>query len=279
MKNYKRKKNYSKRPAAVKTVTQPKKVKTKVNYRALASGIQKQNNRYGTISKLNRAGEIFPEQLRTKLRCSQFISVVTNSTAPVANDFLFKANSMLLLGAQRYQPVGTVAASFSPQYASGLATLLGSVDASGASLSLYTKYYVVNSYIKIEIINSGASATQNIVASLIPVTTNNTLSSSHLDEQPYIKSFMLPSTMTTKAPYLSNSLSTKEFLGVGDISGADDNFAGTFAVEPANLWFWNLRLANASASAAQAISVDLKVTQIFDVIFFNRKYLTTNAPA
>lgn len=287
-KRYNNKKNYRKNNgSAVKTVTQPKKVHTKVNYRKMASNLRKQTNMYGTISKLNKVGEVFPEQLRTKLRCVQYISVLTNTTAPIANDFLFKANGLSFLGAQRYQPPGTVASSFSPQYPSALATLLGPYLPDGLGLSIYSTYLVIGSSIKIELLSAGASGgTSSVVFSLFPTRDASTMTSSHVDEQPYVKSLLLPAVITTRAPYLYNSLSTKEFLGTGDITSADFHYTGgynnvaapTTISLPQNQWFWNLRIANTSASSTTPIQAELKVTQYFDVIFSKRNHLTTIGP-
>lgn len=228
----------------------------------------------------------FPPMLRVKLRTN--ITVNNTRAAGAINgnpaDQFFKLNSPMNVGPALNYPLGTLG-SFSSNVPAGLIYLLSRNAIDGVSPGIYQKFLVTHSSIRVNICTQGTTNRVTQIT-LLPVSqgsSSNTITSTHLAEQPLAKTILLPAGMTG-FKVMKHSISVAKLGGITQLSTADDAYVGgsiamaTAIVDPDDLYVWQLRSSNLDTGLVE-YSIMYSVDVIHDVIFFDRNYASSNVPA
>lgn len=236
---------------------------------------------------------VFPDFLRTKLRCSVNFTYNNVGTAIL---LIMHGNDVLRVG-----PCGSYTGnsftSFTNNVPSGLAFLLGNNATTSGSTSPYSKYRVYNSSINVQWLGNTSVAASTIYEGtrviVFPHITDSSSSYNHtgisamntsqLMEQPYCKTILSPHLQNNKPIIINHKMSTLKMFGLRYNSSleANDDFSGfisgSSAYNPPNNKFdWVVIIASADNSAS--ITGDVVIYVDLDVEFISRNSFTTAVP-
>lgn len=229
----------------------------------------------------------FPPKLRTKFRMN--VSIAHNpasaqATAGNAEDAFFKLNSFNLMGPATNYPLGT-ASAFLNNTTAGLYNLLSKDNNAGLAVAPYGRYYIFASSIRIEAYTIGG-ANKPVQVVIIPKAINSqdlafdtqtTIPTSTLAEQPFARSYTVPSNLTDNAKIFTHRISVNKLAGGKNIDQDDDSFTGVASVDPLDLCLWQVRYANLDGTNS-ARSLSVKYTIDYDAILFDLNTINSLVP-
>ncbi len=134
--------------------------------------------------------------------------------------------------------------------------------------SVYERYKVLGSSIRVDLING--SATSGVVYTLCPLTdpiSPNTLDD--VSELPRTKISEIVPIASRLNRQLSHSMRTTVILGLPRNTIADQDFSALITNNPNSIWYWNLSVF--SVDNTTNVGVSVRVSIVFDVIFYDRK--------
>jgi hypothetical protein len=236
---------------------------------------------------------VFPDFLRTKLRCS--VNYTYNNTATAILNIMH-GNDVLRVGpASAY--TGLSFTSFTNNVPSGLAFLLGNNVTTSGSTAPYSRYRVLGSHCNVQWLGNTSVAASAVYEGVRVIcfphitdspgvynhTSISAMNTSQLMEQPYCKTILSPHVQSTMPIVINNSITTLKMFGLRYNSSleADVNFSGyingSSSYNPPNNRFdWVVIVASADNSAS--ITGDIVIYVDLDVEFTSRNSFTTSVP-
>lgn len=213
--------------------------------------------------------QIFPPTLRIKANMHKDDS--TTASAAVVRSY--KGNSFYAAG-----PANSYGAGFVGNVPSGLFYLLSSSNAAGA-IAPYQQFRIHSSSIRVTFATNppaiGGGSTIPIYVYIIPSVQSTLagMSNSQLEEQPYCKRYII-TTLMTKALTIKHSMLSTKIWGDAPESIYENEYSGTPAANPQNVWYWHIELRAANGSQAFDCYFDTKITYVADLHTTNQ-FLST----
>lgn len=229
-----------------------------------------------------KLGFPFPSMLAARLRTSVLNSVNLSLGTVGGNnaDFFFKLNGLVNQGPFANYPLGTLTGS-GTNVASGLYNLLSSDAITGNSVAPYGRYLVRASSIAVQYCSVG-TLNQPITMVIVPISTSQsatTISTAHLKEQPYAKSYLYPQVLNEEAKRQKHAISVKSLFGLTSLDTTDDAYGGIGIADPPALGSWQIRIGNADGASTTTITGVLNVEIVYDCIFFDRNSISSTIPS
>lgn len=225
-------------------------------------------------AKLRTAGssQIFPPtmQIVCNMQTNQNIAGTTSGIRS------FKGNSFYQAG-----PATSYGGAYDGNVPSGLYYLIASSGAAGA-LAPYQSFRIHATSIHCEMISNtsdGAVGHVPMYCYIIPSlkATLAGMTISQLEEQPYCKRIVLPSSTTARPLHLSHYMSSTKIWGDPPISCFQENYEGTPAANPQNVWFWHFEVRSANETNNVDLYVNFKIKYYAEL--FNLNQFSTSIPS
>lgn len=219
----------------------------KNNNRKLAKRPAAKQRNAETIPPTIKQSIGFPDTMRTHLRYEDTITL-----SGAAQQYTFRGNSL-------FDPDFT-STGHQPMYFDQF-------------ISIYEKYRVYGSSIKITVNNNVAAGGSPCEAVLAPVSSIPTFTSSSMAKEVARAKFTgLVPAGGFRIGRSSNAITTVTMLGLRGPQIYDADYAAVFSANPVQLWYWALYFYPASTGGTLNVSFTVEI--IFDCEFYDRQPLS-----
>lgn len=138
-------------------------------------------------------------------------------------------------------------------------------------MAIYSKYRVLSSRIVVE--SSSYSGNNPSMFVVVPDTDPISFTSySQASEMPRARSSAILSIASRLSRKVVHNMSTRTILGLGGPEIWDEDYSGTVATNPTNMWYWNIYVQ--SLDSTTNVSNGMIVRIEYTVLFYDRQYIS-----